>query len=107
MVAAQLLGQHLRVGGDDGQRGVDLVRHAGGQQADGAEFVGLRELGFQRHALGDVVDQHDAAHGNEVAREQRRNGDVGGAQLAGARGQPELVEVVHALLVAETFHAPR
>ena len=44
-VAAQLLGEHLRVGRDDGQRSVDLVRDAGGQQADGAELVGLRQLG--------------------------------------------------------------
>ena len=99
----QLLGQHLRVGGDDGERGVDLVGDAGGEQADGAELVGLGELRFQGDALGDVVDQDDAAHGNEVAREQRRNGDVGGAQLAGARGQAELVEVMHARLAAETF----
>ncbi len=102
-VAAQLLGEHLRVGGDDGQRRVDLVGDAGGEQADGAELVGLGELRFKRDALGDVVDQDDAAHGNEVAREQRRDGDVGGALLAGARGEAELVEVMHALLVAEAL----
>ena len=100
----QLLGQHLRVGGDDGQRGVDLVRHAGGQQADRAELVGLRQLVLERDALGDVVDQDDAADGDEVAREQRGDGDVGGALLAGAGGQRELVEVMHALLVAEAVH---
>ena len=75
--------------------------HAGGQQADGAELVGLGELRFERDALGDVVDQDDAADGDEVAREQRRNGDVGGALFAGAGGEAELVEVMHALLVAE------
>ena len=63
-IAAQLLGEHLRVGGDDGQRRIDLVRHAGGQQADGAELVGLRELRFERDALGDVIDKDDAAHGS-------------------------------------------
>jgi hypothetical protein len=47
-VALQLLGEHLRVGGDDGQRRVDLVGHAGGQQANRAELVGLRQLGLQR-----------------------------------------------------------
>ena len=56
---------------------VDLVGNAGGEQADGAELVGLGQLRFKRYALGDVVDQDDAAHGDEVAREQRRNGDVG------------------------------
>ena len=39
---------------------------------------------FERDALGDVVDQNDAAYGNEVAREQWRDGDVDGAQFAGA-----------------------
>ncbi len=34
-VAIDLLGQHLRVAGDDGQRRIDFMRHAGGQQADG------------------------------------------------------------------------
>ena len=102
-VAAQLLGEHLGIRRDDGERGVDFMGHAGGEQADGAELVCLGELGFKRDALGDVVDQDDAAHGNEVAGEQRRNGDVGGAQLAGARGEAELVEVMDALLVAEAF----
>ena len=102
-IAPQLLGEHLRVGGDDGERGVDFVGHAGGEQADGAELVGLGELGFKGDALGDVVDQDDAADGNEVAGEQRRDGDVGGAQLAGAGGEAELVKVVHALLAAEAF----
>jgi hypothetical protein len=46
-VAAHLLGEHLRVAGDDGQRRVDLVRDAGGEQADGGELVGLGELRFE------------------------------------------------------------
>ncbi len=54
----QLLGQHLRVRGDHGQRRVDFVGDAGGQQSDGRKFVGLRELGFQLNALGDVVHDH-------------------------------------------------
>ena len=67
LIAAHLLGQHLRVGGDDGQRSVDFMRHAGGQQPDGGELVGLRELCFQLHALGDVIDDNDAAHHLKVA----------------------------------------
>ncbi len=81
------------------------MRDARGQQADGAELVGLRQLGFERHSLGDVVDQDDAADGNEVAREQRRNGDVGRALFAGPRGERKLVEVMHALLVAEALQS--
>ena len=46
-IAAQLLGEHLRVRGDDGQRGVDLMSHAGGEQADGTELVSLGELGLR------------------------------------------------------------
>ena len=96
-VSADLLGQHLGVAGDDGERRVDLVRDAGGEQADGGELFGLRELGFQLDAVGDVVDQDDAADDVEVAREQRRDGDVGDAGLAGGQGEAELVERVGAL----------
>jgi len=41
------------------------MRHAGGEQADGTQLVGLRELGFKSHTLGDVVDEDDAAYGHE------------------------------------------
>ena len=43
LIVAHVLGQHLRVAGDDGQRRVDLVRDAGGQQADGGELLRLRQ----------------------------------------------------------------
>ena len=102
-IALELLGEHLRVGRDDGQGGVDLMRDAGRQQADGAEFIGLGELGFKRDPLGDVVHQDDASHGYKVAREQGGDSDVGGALLAGAGGEAELVEVMHALVVTESF----
>ena len=62
-----LLGQHLRVGRDHRQRRVDFVRHAGGQQSDRGELFRLRELRFQFDALGDVVDDHQAADDAEVA----------------------------------------
>jgi len=60
------------------------VRDAGSEQADGTELVSLGELGFKGDALGDVIDQDDAADGDEVAGEQGRDGDVGSAQFAGA-----------------------
>ncbi len=66
-VAAQLLGQHLGVAGDDGERGIDLMRDAGGQQADGGKLFRLRELRLKLHAAGDVVDQDDAADYRETA----------------------------------------
>ena len=83
LVVAHVLGEHLGVAGDDGERRVDLVRDAGGEQADGRELLGLGELGFELDAVGDVVDQDDAADGDEVAGDQRRDGDVGGADFAG------------------------
>ena len=42
--SAHVLGQHLGVAGDDGERRVDLVGDAGCEQADGGEFFGLGEL---------------------------------------------------------------
>ena len=93
--------EHLGVAGDDGERGVDLVRDAGGEQADGGELFGLGELRFELDAVGDVVDQDDAADGDEVAGDQRRDGDVGGAGLAGGQCEAELVEGVGAVLVAQ------
>ena len=39
--------QHLGIAGDDGERRVDLVGDAGGEQADGGELLGLGELGFE------------------------------------------------------------
>ena len=47
IVGAMLLAEHLGVAGDDGQRRVDLVRDAGGQQADRRELLRLRELRLQ------------------------------------------------------------
>ncbi len=79
LVVAHVLGQHLGVAGDDGQRRVDLVRDAGCQQADRGELLRLRELRLQLDAVGDVVDEDDAADGDEVARDQRSDGDVGDA----------------------------
>ncbi len=81
-IAAHLLGEHLRVGGDDGERRIDFMGDSGGKQADGGELFRLAELGFKLHALGDVVDQDDAANRFEIARDQRRDGDVGGTCLA-------------------------
>ncbi len=66
-----LLGQHLRVGGDHGERRVDLVRHAGGQQADAAELVGLHQALLEFGAIGDVVEDDQAADLLLVFRNQR------------------------------------
>ena len=41
LIAANLLGQHLRIGGDDRERCIHFVRDAGGKQADGGELLRL------------------------------------------------------------------
>jgi len=51
--------------------------NAGGQQSDGRELLRLGELRFQLDTIGDVVNQDDTADGDEVARDQGRDGDVG------------------------------
>ena len=50
----KLFGEHLGVARNDGERRVDLMGDARREQADGGEFFGLRELGFELHAVGDV-----------------------------------------------------
>ena len=95
-IALELLGEHLRVAGDDGQRRVDFMRHARGHEADGRQFFGLRELGFELHAVSDVVEDDETADDVEAPRDQRRDGDVGDAIVTGTRLHAELVEVVDA-----------
>ena len=70
-IFGHLLGQHLRVGGDHRQRRIDFVRHAGGQQADAAELVGLHQALFQLGAVGDIVEDDQAADLLLVLRDQR------------------------------------
>ena len=60
-VARNLLGQHLRVGGNHRQRRVDFMRDARRQQPDGAQLVGLHQPPLQLGAVGDVVEDDQAA----------------------------------------------
>ena len=85
-VVGHLLGQHLRVGGDHRQRRIHFVRHAGRQQADAAQLVGLHQALLQFGAVGDVVEDDQAADLLLVFGDQRRDGDVQGG-LAEARRQ--------------------
>ena len=98
VVGAHVLGEHLGVGGDDGERGVDLVGDTGGEQADGGELFRLGELAFELDAVGDVVDEDDAADlAIKVARDERGDGDVGYAEVTIGQGEAELVEGVGAV----------
>src|SRR5437868_4304624 len=107
LVTRNLLGKHLRVGGDYGERRIDLVCDAGGEQADGRHFLRLRELRFEADAFGDVVDDDDAPDDVEPLGDERRDSDVGDAGVACVRAQAELVQVVDAGILAhaiELFH---
>ena len=102
LISPHLFGQHLGVGRNHSQGSVDLMGHTGRQQTNGREFVGLRQLCFQLHALGDVIHDNDAADHLEVARNQGRNGHIGAAVLAAAGLQPEAVEIVDSRLILQT-----
>ena len=56
-----LFEQHLRVAGDAGQRRVDFVRDAGGEQAERRHLLGDAQLLFELRPLGDVLEDHDRA----------------------------------------------
>src|SRR5258708_7221771 len=99
-IAAHMFGQHLGVAGDDRQRRIHLMRDASSQQADGGELLRLSELSLQLNAVGDVIDQNDAAHSDEVTRDQRRDRDVGDTLVSVGQHQPELVEGVSPMLFA-------
>ena len=87
VVVGHLLGQHLGVGGDHRQRRIHFVRHAGGQQADAGQLVGLHETLFEFGAVGDVVEDNQPADLFEILRDQRGNGDVQrGAAAGGGSG---------------------
>src|SRR5664280_205452 len=93
LVAVDLLGQHLRIGRDNSQRSVDLVRDSGCEQAYGGELLRLRELRFQLDPLGNIVHDDQAANDAEVFRDQRSDSDIGYTGVTGGRAQPELVQV--------------
>ncbi len=76
LVAGNLLGQHLRVGGDHRQRRIHFVRHARGQQPDGTQLVGLHQTALQFVAIGDVVEDDQAADLLQVLGYQRRDREI-------------------------------
>ena len=79
LVATHLLGQHLGVARNHGQRSIHLMRDAGGEQADGGELSACVSCVSSCMRLGDVVDQNDAADHGESSRNQRGDGDIGDA----------------------------
>ena len=71
LVIAHMLSEHLGVARDDGKRRIHLVRDTRSQQADRRQLLRLRKLSLQLNAVGNVIDQNNAAHRDEVARDQR------------------------------------
>src|SRR5580658_10091438 len=92
IVRGNLLGEHLNIIGNHGERRIHFVRDAGGEQAQRSEFLGLDHLIFQAHALGDVVEKYQAAQARAIFADQRRDGRVDHQVTAGARIQAELVD---------------
>src|SRR5205823_5251118 len=90
-IVAHMLGQHLGVAGDHRQRRIHLMRYARSQQADGRQLLRLGQLSLQLNAVGDVVDQNDAAHSDEVTRDQRCDGDIGETFASVGKGQAEFI----------------
>ena len=52
------------------------MRYAGGQQSDTAQLVGLHQALLQFGAIGDVVEDDQAADLFLVFGDQRRDGDI-------------------------------
>ena len=79
-----LFAEQLDVVGDDRERRVDFVGHAGGKQAQRGELLGLHQLFLGAHLLGHVIDQDQAAGGCGGLTSLARSGGQAGAR--GERG---------------------
>src|SRR5712672_1066312 len=76
IIFRHLLGEHLNVVGDDGERRIDFVGHASGEKAERGEFFCLAHLLFHALALGDIVEQKQAADALAGFAHQRSDGDI-------------------------------
>ena len=96
----------MGIGGDNGEGSVDFVGDAGGEQADGAEFVGLDEAAFEFVAVGDVVEDHEAADLLSFFGDEGGDGEInGGFTRRGGGGagaaEDEFVNVMNSLVWTE------
>ena len=76
IILRQLLGKHLNVVGDDGQRRIHFVGHARSEQAERSQFFGLEQSAPRCDPLGHVVDQNQPADALARFARQRSNGDI-------------------------------
>ena len=101
LVSLKLFREQLGIGRNHRQWRVDFVRDACSQQTDGRQFVRLRKLGFEVHAISDVVHDNQPAHHTELLGDQRRDGNVHSSGLACGDGHPEFVQVVNARALSD------
>ncbi len=64
------------------------MRHARGEQADAAQFIRLHQALLQLGAVGNVVENDQAADLLLVFRNQRRNGEIERGFAVCAAGSP-------------------
>ena len=76
IVLVGALEQHLREARDAGQRRIDFVRHARGEQSDRRHLLGNLELLLELHPGRDVLDDHDRSGDGAFRVPQRRGRDV-------------------------------
>src|SRR5919206_2723955 len=94
--------QHLRVRRNAGQRRVDFVRYACGQQTNRRELLALLQLLFESDAGGDVFEHNERTR-LSLSILQRSEGDVQNEGAVGARGSVELVDIANLLETPAIF----
>ena len=68
-----LILQHLGKAADAGERRVDFVGHAGGQEAKSRHLLLELKLGLELDPCGDVLEDHDRPLGLLLLGDERRN----------------------------------
>src|ERR1700752_1300330 len=76
IVTGDLLCQHLRIRGNDGERCVHFMSDSSRKQTDGRELVGLHQLALKLSALRYVVENHQASDLLEILGNQRGDSEV-------------------------------
>ena len=104
-LSLELAPQELGVGGDPGERRVDLVGDAGGEEAHRGHLLGVLQLLLEAHAGGHVVEDEDRAVALAGRGLEGRHRDVHHEAAAVRRGQVQLVDVRDLLVVAEDERA--
>ena len=92
IVGGNLFREHLDVIRNHRERGVHFVRHAGRQQTERSEFLGLHHLLFQAHALRDVVEKNEPSQAGSIFAHERRDGSVNHQTASGRRVQMKFID---------------